>query len=162
MKRTIVALGFFVGIGALIAANFPARPTNDAALIRKARFDQNAAIARMDFTTVANSWTDDVTIRAGLGRDIHGRAAYLAAFVADSAMTYKREPIDVVESAHWPLAYERGKWTGRLRSAPNAPLIDGEYSAQWVKTAEGWRIRSELYVALNCAGAACQLPARVP
>ncbi|MEP6779204.1 MAG: nuclear transport factor 2 family protein [Gemmatimonadaceae bacterium] len=162
MKRTIIALGLFVAIGTLFAASFPAQPTNDAASIRKARADQNAAIARKDFASVANRWTEDVTIRAGLRRDIHGKPAYLAAFVADSAMTYKREPIDVVVSTQWPLAYERGKWTGRLRSASNAPLLDGEYSAQWVKTAAGWRIRSELYVALNCSGAACQWAATVP
>jgi ketosteroid isomerase-like protein len=135
---------------------------DDQRLIRQTRAQQNTAIARKDFAAVASYWTEDVSIRAGLGRAIQGRREYLAAFVADSAMTYEREPTEIVVSAKWPLAYERGRWTGRLRKDGKQALLSGAYSAQWVKTGTRWLIRSEVFVALDCTPPACDRPAVVP
>ena len=77
-------------------------------------------------------------------------------------MTYVREPAEIVVSTKWPLAYERGHWTGRLRASPNVPILSGEYSAQWVKSGTQWLIRSEVYVAIDCAGPACAWPPVAP
>jgi ketosteroid isomerase-like protein len=135
----------------------------DTAAIRAARYSQNAAIARGDLSAVARFWTEDVTVRAGLGRALSGKEAYLAAFVADSAMRYERIPTEIVLSSRWPLAYEAGKWEGRARSAQSdGPVLRGRYSAQWVKAGSRWLIRSEVFVALECAEAACRWPAAVP
>jgi ketosteroid isomerase-like protein len=161
MKKSAIAVACLVS-SALLASMMRSQPTNDAAAIRQARAQNNAAIARKDFAAIAAGWTEDVSTRAGLGKDIQGRQAYLAAFRADSAMTYTREPIDVVVSTQWPLAYERGRWTGHLRGATGTPLLSGEYSAQWVRGSKGWLIRSELFVALRCSGPACQWPASAP
>ena len=162
MKRLLIVVTCMLGGIVLIAATDHAQRTDDVAAIRQIRTQQNAAIVRKDFAAIASAWTEDVSTRAGLGKDIQGRAAYLAAFRADSAMTYTREPVEVVVSAQWPLAYERGRWTGQLRGATGVPLLSGEYSAQWVKGPKGWLIRSELFVALHCAGSACQWPASPP
>ena len=136
--------------------------SDDRELIRRARVQQNEAIARNDLAAVARFWTKDVNIRAGLGRSIQGRDAYQAAFRADSLMMYRREPTEIVVSKQWPLAYERGKWSGRLRADPAKPLLGGEYSAQWVKSGEQWLIRSEIFVALECSPPACGWPFVVP
>src|SRR5262245_2112987 len=134
----------------------------DRALIESTRRQQNAAIMRKDFTATAATCTEDISVRAGLGRSLQGRKAYLAAFIADSAMTYVREPAEIVVSTKWPLAYERGRWTGRPRATPNGPILSGEYAAQWVKSGTQWLIRSEVFVALDCAGPACSWPVVVP
>ena len=139
----------------------PFRPGDDRDVIKQLRSAQNVAIARQDYSAVAERWTDDITVRAGLGKALSGRQAYHDAFVADSAMTYTRTPDDVVMSSTWPLAYERGHWRGVVRRAPDATL-SGEYSAQWVKRGETWLIRSELFVATSCTGQACRWPASVP
>lgn len=162
-RRTWIPL---VGIVALATGAWTharlAQP-DDRAAIRSARLAQNAAIARRDLPRVATFWTEDVTVRAGLGRALSGKQSYLAAFVADSAMRYERLPTEIVVSSHWPLAYESGQWEGRLASAPSsAPVLRGRYSAQWVKAGGGWLIRSEVFVAVDCAGPACQWPASLP
>lgn len=102
-------------------------------------------------------WTDDVTVRAGLGFTLRGRAAYRAAFLSDSAIYYVRETADVRLSERWPLAWEEGAWVGRRRGHGER-LIWGRYAAQWIETDGRWRICSELFVALGCSGVACQWP----
>jgi hypothetical protein len=110
---------------------------------------------------IAQRWTEDITVRAGLGAALSGRQAYRDAFVADSAMIYTRTPDAITLSSRWPLAYERGHWIGKVRNAPNISL-SGEYSAQWVKRGTEWLIRSELFVATACTGRACNWPASAP
>lgn len=134
---------------------------DDAAEIRAARAQQNQAIAARDFDRVADLWIEDVQITAGLGFTLHGREAYRRAFSADSGMVYRREPDQVQVSSNWPLAWETGSWTGRRANQGGAPLLAGRYSAQWFKQDGKWRIRSELFVALQCSGVSCAWPARV-
>src|SRR5690348_17694290 len=102
---------------------------DDVAAIRAARQAQNAAIEQRDYSAVAQRWAQDITVRAGLGVALSGRQAYRDAFIADSEMTYTRTPDVITLSSHWPLAYERGHWIGRVRNAPSISL-SGEYSAQ--------------------------------
>ena len=148
---------------ALLATSFSGgRPADDRDAIREARKQQNAAIGRHDYAAIARRWTEDVTVRAGLGRALAGKPAYRDAFVADSLMTYVREPDDIVVSSHWPLAYERGKWKGTVRGSQPPVTLSGEYSAQWVKRGAEWLIRSEVFVATSCTGQACAWPATVP
>jgi len=70
-----------------------------------------------DYGGVAQRWTEDITVRAGLGKALSGRQAYREAFIADSAMTYTRTPDAVTVSSRWPLAYERGHWVGTVRGS---------------------------------------------
>ena len=153
-----------LGLGLLLIPLVAAQnvPRNDIELIRQARRQHNAAIARRDYPAIAQRWTEDISVRAGLGRVLNGRQAYRDAFVADSAMTYVRDPREIVVSTNWPLAYERGRWTGTLRGSQRPATLSGEYSAQWVKRGNEWLIRSELFVALSCSSEACSWPASVP
>lgn len=143
-------------------ATMATTPTDDREAIREARKAHNAAIARHDYAAIARRWTDDINVRAGLGRAIAGKQAYRDAFVADSLMTYVREPDEITVSSQWPLAYERGKWRGTLRGSQPPATLSGEYSAQWIKRRGEWLIRSELFVATSCTGQACAWPAAVP
>jgi len=129
----------------------------DEAAIRLARQTQTRAIADGDLDTVASYWTDDVTIRRGLGHPVAGIAAaraMLDATNADAAggkLIYQREAVTVEVSTCWPLAYEEGRWAGYAGDVSTAPVVVGRYAAQWVKRHAGWRIRSEVFVALDGA-----------
>jgi ketosteroid isomerase-like protein len=135
----------------------------EARAVRAARRAQNRAIAALDTAAVASFWTDDVEIRRGLGALVMGRDAYQHLFNPDAGavargedLIYQREPVSVVVSTAWPLAYEEGTWVGHLGRADGPGLIGGRYAAQWVKRGTRWLIRGEVYVALTCAGAGCE------
>jgi ketosteroid isomerase-like protein len=138
-------------------------PSREAAAVRAARTAQNSAIAAHDLDRAASYWTDDVVIRSALGRVIQGSATYRATLGADSATVYHRKSdhVDVSDNERWPLAFESGTWTG---SDPRdgKPLIRGRYAAQWIKRDGRWLIRSEVFVALGCAGTGCSRPLAVP
>ena len=132
---------------------------SDSAAIRSARVAQNKALADHDAARAASFWTEDVTLRRGLGQAVVGRAEYqrlLEAPVTDSTLVYYREPVEIVLSEQWPLAFETGTWQGRLGGATGRAVIAGRYSAQWVKRGGQWLIRSEVFVALECDGVGCR------
>ena len=133
--------------------------TADAHAIRAARIAQNAAMAVGDRDSAATWWTEDVSIRRGLGTSISGIAGYKGilqrAPVSDTALVYQRRTTDVTVSTAWPLAFETGTWTARVGGKGPA-LITGRYSAQWVKRDAKWLIRSEVFVALSCSGKGCE------
>lgn len=165
----VKAIRVCVGAGALLVgcvglfpanAQAPLARPDDARAIRAARSAQNRAIVAGDVDRIASFWTGDVTIRRALGQDVHGAAEYRQLFAqdkqGDSRLVYQREPTAVEVSAHFPLAFETGKWVGHLGGASGAVVIGGPYSAQWVKRAGRWLIRSEVYVAMTCAGSGCK------
>ena len=148
------------------AAAHPPRPQtpppSDAVTIRAARIAQNRAIAAGNVDSVAAFWTEDVTIRRGLGQSIVGRAAYRQLFATagnDSSLVYIRTTTNVDVSGRWPLAFESGTWVAHLGAPTGPAVIRGRYSAQWVKRQGRWLIRAEVYVALTCADVGCRFDA---
>jgi len=142
----------------------PVTNTTEVAAIRQARLQQNAAIARHDVESIASYWTDDVTICRALGLQLAGKAAYRKLFEGDDptskdVIVYQRIPSSIEASPVWPLGFESGRWQGHLGSASGAVVIQGRYSAQWVKRDGRWLIRSEVYVALQGAGSGLQMKA---
>lgn len=132
---------------------------SEETVIREARAAQNRAVAAGDIDRAATFWTDDVTMRRGLGAFVSGKDAYKQALMPaanrDSSTIYQRIISEVHASPKWPLAFETGKWYGHLGSATGPTIISGRYSAQWVKRNTRWLIRSELFVALECAESGC-------
>ncbi len=118
----------------------------DAELIRQARYSQNEAIKTGCIDLISSYWTDDVSIRTGLGQAIIGKESYAAAF-AGTKTIYIRTPDCIEVSAKWPLAYESGSWVGIVGEIQ----VSGRYAAQWVKK-DSWLIRSEVFVALDAEG----------
>ena len=98
-------------------------------------------------------------MRRALGQSISGKAAAREALAsaasASNRIVYQRRPTDVTVSGKWPLAFELGTWAGHLGRAGGPTVISGRYSAQWVKRGDRWLIRSEVFVALTCAGVGC-------
>ena len=159
MRMTPMSLMAFTLLFAGATASAQGRLSVDARDIRAARLAQNAAMAAGDVERTARWWTDDVTIRRGLGAGLSGIEAYKGiierAPLSDTALVYWRTTTDVSVSSAWPLAFETGTWTARV-AGKGPSLISGRYSAQWVKRNERWLIRSEVFVALACTGRGCQ------
>jgi ketosteroid isomerase-like protein len=146
----------------LLTALIAATPA-DRHAVRAARTAQNQAIAAGDLDRAASFWTEDVTVRRALGQPLSGRDAARKALEPPpepaARLIYQRLTKDVEVSGTWPLAFEPGAWEGH-QGRPGGPVvIGGRYSAQWVKRAEGWLIRSEVFVALHCRGAGCEATA---
>jgi len=165
MKRTSpVTLLAVLLLFADATVSAQARVSGDARDIRAARLAQNAAMAAGDVERTAQLWTEDVTIRRGLGTGLSGIEAYKGiierAPLSDTALVYWRTTTYVNVSPEWPLAFETGTWTARV-AGKGQSLISGRYSAQWVKRNERWPIRSEVFVALACTGKGCQSKALV-
>jgi ketosteroid isomerase-like protein len=153
----ILVAAFLTSAATAAAKEAPSATATDRALIRHARLDQNAAIAHHDLDAIASYWTDDVTICRGLGLQLAGKAAYLKLFAGDDptskdVIVYERIPSGIETSSVWPLAFETGAWKGHLGGAKGPTVIQGSYSAQWVRRADKWFIRSEVFVALEGFG----------
>lgn len=152
------------GLALLMACAQPAPeaevPTVDpeAVHITSARLGHNALLEAADIDSAATFWTEDILVLAGLGSRIEGRAAMSAAFRADTGIFFRRLPDEVQVSSHWPIAWERGTWTGRSRADPDSVFMTGWYSARWIREDGRWRIQSEQFVADGCSGDACQRP----
>jgi len=125
--------------------------------VRAARLAQNAVLAAHQMDSAASFWVNDVVITAGLGRVLRGKDAYRQAFALDSGMVYVRTPAHIDVATPWLSAWEEGEWVGR--QGPSGPIvIRGRYAAQWHRVGTRWLIRSEVFVALACSGAACRWP----
>lgn len=162
--RTVFLPGAFLTAVLLSAcAMNPISASPDESAIRAARIAQTKALADNDLDRVASFWTSDVSIRRALGQPLSGIEAARKVLEPTGSgaptVIYQRESTDIEVSPNWPLAYEQGRWSGRLGSVSAPVIIAGRYSAQWVKRNGQWLIRSEVFVALTCADAGCKYPA---
>src|SRR5213595_1399175 len=100
-SRSLAALGMTagalgmtasaLGMTILLASSADAQ-SNDATAIRRARLEQNRAIAGNNVDRVASFWTEDVILRRGLGQAVIGRDAYRRLFAqaqSDSSLVYQ-------------------------------------------------------------------------
>ena len=165
MKRVSffsLGLGALASLAPLCPASAQSSLKNDEAAIRTARSVQTQALAANDLDTVVAYWSPDITIRRALGQPVTGAdAARKLLEPTGSTATpviYQREALSVEVSGNWPMAYEEGRWSGHPGNAAAPAIIGGRYSAQWVKRNGQWLIRSEVFVALTCAGVGCKYP----
>lgn len=131
----------------------------DAETIEALRMQSNEAIARHDVGAIRSFLNDDYVITISTGaiersRDEHSRG-FARHFVEFPDVVYVRTPSAITISDTYPLAIEQGTWVG-TRTSENGKLESGgQYTAAWKKTDSGWKIYSELFVALYCRGADC-------
>jgi ketosteroid isomerase-like protein len=162
--KTLYFLSFAALWAVVATGSATAESASAGRAIKQARLQQNAAIAQHDVDAIASYWTDDVTICRGLGFQVAGKANYRKLFEGDDpkakdVIIYERIPTGIEVSARWPLAFETGTWRGHAGSIDGAVIISGRYSAQWVRRAERWLIRSEVFVALNGSGPGMEMKA---
>ena len=128
----------------------------DEQMIRAARGQSNAAIAKHDLDGIAAAWMDDVHVVSSTSAQAAGKNAnrerMAAQFKNRPDTIYIRKPLTIEVYAPWDVASERGEWTGKW-SEPDGPLeIGGSYQAQWRKIDGRWLIQAELFVPAYCRG----------
>ena len=123
--------------------------------IRAGRRASTEAIHNHDLKAFAASLDSDFVMIRGNGVFVPTREAYvdlLAKDFADAkAVQYQRITDRVEISNAAPVAAEHGHWVGTKPDGSRA--YSGTYLAMWRKTQYGWKIRSELYVVLECGDA---------
>ena len=146
MLRTAFVLSLFV------IAQAPA----DDQLIRAARNQSNAAIAKHDLAGIAATWMEDVHVVSSTSAQTAGknsnRERMAAQFKNRPDTIYVRKPITIEVYAPWNVASERGEWTGKWSEPDGSLEIGGTYQAQWRKIDGRWLIQAELFVPTHCKG----------
>ena len=148
----LLAVALFLGV---VSASSLAQHSPDQNAIHGIRKASNAAIAAGDATGFAVSLDQDFVVVTGNGT-LLSREAYIATFAKDfedpHSLRFERIPDSIEVSRSVPLAAEHGHWVGRPLGRP--VIYSGTYLAMWRKTASGWKLRSELFVSLECKDAA--------
>ena len=131
----------------------------DKGAIRALRLQSNRAIAAHDLAAFTPIFADDAVFVWSNGTSAVGKAGLTQFFARDFAdpafVTYVRTPERLAVSDQGVRAVEHGTWTAIKREARGETRYGGDYAAHWLKTAEGWRVRGELYVKLHCDGPLC-------
>lgn len=143
--------------GAVIGVTAYAQENAD--VIRTLRTRSNEAIARHEIETMRSFLSDDFVISVSTGSIERSRDEHIDSFAQHFDQypdaIYVRTPSSITVSDAYPLAIEQGTWVG-TRTLQNGKIESGgEYTAAWKLTGSGWKIYSELYVALYCRGEGC-------
>jgi len=156
MMRT---LWLVVASAAVMLATQDARSESEAETIRSIRIQSNEAIARHDAESIGSFIADHYVITISTGAIQRSREEHVSSFAAHFAqypdVIYLRTPTTISISDSYPLAIEHGNWLGSRTTANGKLESGGEYTAAWRKTDGGWKIYSELFVALYCHGEDC-------
>lgn len=120
--------------------------SDDAKLIRQARADSNACIAKKDVDGVSKYWMKDFVQIAGDGSHTKGKARIAADWkymFSKSSPLFERLTDTVLISESGDQAWENGSWNYKN------DVFFGKYAAMWRKIDGKWLTQNELYVSLN-------------
>ena len=141
-----------VALSLLVVVQSPA----DELMIRAARDQSNAAIAKHDLDGISAVWMDDVHVVSSTSAQAAGKNAnrerMAAQFKNRPDTIYVRKPVTIEVYPQWSVASERGEWTGKWSEPDGALEIGGTYQAQWRKINGRWLIQAELFVPTHCKG----------
>jgi ketosteroid isomerase-like protein len=146
MTRQIVFL--FLAVTAISSAQVnPAEKE-----IRATRERSNRALAARDVKALADTLASDFVQVRGSGAFTATREASIESlaksFTDPKAVTYRRTTDKIEVSSAAPLAAEHGHWDALRPDGVSA--YGGTYLAMWRLTESGWKLRSELFVWLDC------------
>jgi ketosteroid isomerase-like protein len=126
--------------------------TNIEEAIRAARAAINEAIDRRDPAGIAAFLLPDYQVVTARSMQRNGREASVRSwadmFARDETATYSRTPEQIYINEAWGMAHEHGRWGGTLTANDGPMTLSGVYAAKWHLTADGWRLRSEIYTPL--------------
>lgn len=150
----------FLGLLALLlcGCDLPRGPQSPGeTCVLESREHFNRAIAERDTAAFRDAVVRDVRVTTGAGAFIQGVEAYQAVILEqaedDRFETFHRSTQRVLESGSHALAAESGTWEGVW--VDPVSTLSGVYLAQWEIDGAGCRIRSELFVTLECSGDRC-------
>lgn len=105
----------------------------------------NRAIKNYDIISETNCYMDEYIIILGSGGLISGKQKYIERYKNDTIGYYVRKPITVKVSKSDTLAIENGQW---VYIDKGIQQLGGDYTAQWRKILDVWKIQGEVYVQL--------------
>lgn len=149
------------GVLILALALVAAAPSDPEAQIRAVRAENNAALARHDTVAERRAYVPGYTLIRGFAGTVVEGADRVAADLEATDLkdptyiAYHRTPDRIRIASDGQRAAEWGHWEGRWRAPARVTRRSGEYLAVWVPTHDGWRLRSESFVALGCEGPGC-------
>ena len=150
---------FFVTALLCLAVASPMHGQSAADVIRSLRTQSNAAIARHDVKGTVDLLDVEYQITTGDGTLAQNRSAESEAWAKEFAraadLVYVRTPASIEVSSPGGRAAEIGTWTGSWSTPAGLRKVGGRYAAYWRLVDGTWRIRSELFVTLSCAGPGC-------
>ena len=149
MKRHKIPICF--GLLFLLLSGPALLAQTDEEQIRAQRQASNQALKTYDTAAELSFLTDDVLITTGNGTLLAGKEAlkrYIESF-GESKMYWVRTPAAIEVNATTGLAWETGTWKGYDPERGTDPVAGGRYAAQWTRASGAWKIKSELFVALE-------------
>ena len=111
----------------------------------------NLALESYENEVVLSYLTDDVLITTGNGVLLSGKKA-LEKYISDggkSKMYWIRETKEIKVNEKRGLAWENGIWNGYDPEKGDDSIVNGNYSAMWIKESGIWKIKSQLFVTLG-------------
>jgi ketosteroid isomerase-like protein len=111
----------------------------------------NLALKSYENEEVLSYLTDDVLITTGNGVLLSGKKA-LEKYISDggkSKMYWIRETKEIIVNEKRGLAWENGIWNGYDPEKGDNSIVNGNYSAMWIKESGVWKIKSQLFVTLG-------------
>ena len=67
----------------------------------------------------------------------------------ESKIYYVREPKEIILNEKRGLAWETGVWNEFDPEKGDDSIMNGNYSAMWIKESNIWKIKSQLFVTLD-------------
>ena len=124
---------------------------NDQEQILAIRNASNLALKSYENEEVLSYLTDDVLTTTGSGVLLSGKKA-LEKYILDggeSKIYWIRTPKEIIVNDKIKLAWENGNWKGYDPEKGSNSIVSGNYSAMWTKESGEWKIKSQLFVALD-------------
>ena len=157
MKLTHLLILATTGGAFLPRVSFADSPT---AAIRELRKESNAAIAAHDVARL-RAVLDDAYLgiegtsgAVDRGGDSTARSYGEQEFRDPTFVTYRRTPESIVMAQSGKRIAETGHWVGIWRKPDGTMRTAGIYLAVWTPSGTAWRLKSESFVTLSCAGSA--------
>jgi ketosteroid isomerase-like protein len=124
---------------------------NNESQIRTLREASNFAMKSYDHEKVLSFLTEDALTTTGAGTLLAGKQA-LRSYIAEapnSKMYWVRTPSEIRVDDAKGLAWETGYWKGYNPPSGETSLVGGRYAAMWKRESGDWKIKSQLFVALE-------------
>jgi hypothetical protein len=130
----------------------------DPSVVEAQRAESNAAIAAHDAVRLRQLFDDDYHGIQGTsgaldsGGEATARSYAEEEFKDPTFVTYRRNPMSIVNATSGKRIAESGIWEGIWHKPDGTMRKTGVYLAMWIPSEGTWRLKSEAFVTLACSG----------
>jgi hypothetical protein len=155
-----ISLPIFLLIINCMAGSYAATVDSAASAVRAQRAESNAAIEAHDAVRLRKLFDDGYHGIQGTSGDLDSGGEATARSYGDEEfkdptfVAYRRTPTSIVKARSGKRIAEAGHWEGIWRKSDGTMRKTGVYLAMWIPSGGTWRLKSEAFVTLSCAGSA--------